>query len=242
MINNDFISVNLLLSDILVQCNDEQLRRGLTKGFYTSMIQSALEELAFTTFFEKITVDLPLDKTNLQLEMPENLFNIRELYLWNGNCCTPQSSVPVHWKRLFNNMPGGTSYTSKIHENTTDDPMYGTFYNGFPSTVRFANIQNGIIMFSSSCAGYDNVRIVGNGTAGAIGDEPVIPRFFRQAIIDFCCEKFYRIIMAREKGFVSMWQIYDNRLKDSWFEAERRVKNLNTWQRDELHEHLSKKW
>jgi len=273
---NDFVSINILLADILRFCNDEDLRSGYTKGFYISSIQSALEALAYDTFFLQLVIDVPMDNHKLQVEIPNNIFNIRELYLWSGECCGPTNSVAVHYKRLFNNMnSGGIGYSSRIkgggttsdpiypvHYNTDpihtidnnhpSDPLYPRHYNGFGgSSLRWANIQNGILMFSSGCGGYQNVRIVANGTAGAIGDAPIIPRYFREAIIDYVCEQYFRVQMAKDpRIFAPMQQMYELRLNGkrgngtdgSWCTAENRVKTMDSWERDELIEYMSKKW
>lgn len=250
---NDFLSINILLSDVLRFCNDEDLRSGYTKGFYISSIQSALEALAYDTFFLQLVIDVPMN-CKLQVDMPNNIFNVRELYLWSGSCCSPQTSVPVHYKRLFNNMnAGGTSYTAKIKDTGTPlDPINPVFYNTYGiASLRFANIQNGILMFSSTCSGFDNVRIIANGTAGAIGDAPIIPRFFREAVIDYVCEQYFRVQMAKDPRVYSpMQQVYEMRLKGkrgngtdgSWCTAENRIKTMDTWERDELIEYMSKKW
>ncbi len=83
---NDFVSVDHLLADILSTVDDEKLRRGLTKGWYVSRIQKALQELAFDTFFSEVTLDLTLNRDTLSMEMPEGIFNIREIYLYNDKC------------------------------------------------------------------------------------------------------------------------------------------------------------
>lgn len=249
----DFLSINILLSDILMNCQDEDLRSGFTKGYYISSIQSALEALAYDTFFQQEVIDVKMDQKKLQAEIPNNIFNIRELYLWNGDCCSPTNSVPVHYKRLFNNMnSGGAGYTAKIKDSgqTSTDAINPMFFNSFPTSVRWANIQNGILMFSSNCQGYGNIRMIANTTAGAIGDAPVIPRFFRDAIIDYVCERYFRIQMGKDRGAVAQWKVYDERLNGrmrngadgSWARAENRIKTMDTWERDDLIEYMYKKW
>lgn len=250
---NNFVSSNEILSDVLMITNDEELRQGLTRGYYKSQVQQALEELAFETFFDEITDDIKLDSefdTRLNFEMPKNAFNIRQIYLFNSDCCSPESSVIVHWKRQFNNNPGGTNYTGKRVDNNRAqrDPIYPTDTSDvtFPSSnLYWANIQNGLIMFSSNCSGFTNLRLIYNGTAGAIGDEPIIPRFLRQAVVDYATEKALRILKTKEpRKYRNAWLDVNAQLNDprngSWIKAERRVKSLDTWQRDSIKEWIGK--
>ncbi len=249
----DFVSMNQILSDVLMMTDDENLRKGITKGYYVSQMQQAIEELAFDTFFDEVTDDIKFDSefsTRLNLEMPNNVFNIREMYLFNGACCTPESSVIVHWKRQFNNSQGGTAFTAKrvTGNRSQRDPIYPTDNTNpeFPSSnLYYANVQNGLIMFSSNCQGFTHLRLVYNGTGGAIGDEPIIPRFLRQAVIDFTVEKAYSVLKAKDsRKYRILWGDVAAKLNDprngTWVNAERRIKSLDTWARDEMKEWLGR--
>lgn len=253
MNSNDFITINDILSDVLMITDDEDLRNGLTLGYYQSQIQQALEELSYDTFFDVITDDIKFDNgfaTRLTIDMPKNAFNIREIYLFNGDCCTPETSVIVHWKRLFNNKPRGTSYTAARVDSRRDqrDPFFpvDTTDISFPSSnLHWANIQNGLIMFSSGASGFANVRLVYNGTAGAIGDELAIPRFLRQAVIDFSSERALRVLKTKDsRKYRILWGDVAARLNDprngTWINAERRIKSLDTWQRNGVREWIGK--
>lgn len=253
MNSGDFITINDILSDVLMITDDEGLRNGLTLGYYKSQIQQALEELSYDTFFDVITDDIKLDKkfnTRLTVDMPDNAFNIREMYLFNGDCCTPKTSVIVHWKRLFNNKPRGTSYTAARVESGREqrDPFFpvDTTDISFPSTnLHWANIQNGLIMFSSNCSSFQNLRLVYNGTGGSIGDELSIPRFLRQAVVDFASERAFRVLKAKDpRKYRILWGDVSARLNDprngSWVKAERRIKSLDTWQRNGIREWIGK--
>jgi len=251
METGDKISINLLLADILVFVGDESTRNyGFNRGYYVSGIQQAVEELAYDTFFDIQTVDIPLhkeNKDNLAVEMPPNCFNVREMYLFDDECCGPSSSVIVHWKRLYNNRGKGAGHTAKRIETgrrQLRDAIFGT--DGDVNTtsltsLHYANIQNGLIMLSSNATGFSHLRIVFNGTAGAIGDEPIIPRFLRQAIVDFVTERTFRALMGKEpRKFSALWANHQARLTDprngSWIKAERRIKALSTWKRDGIRE------
>ena len=68
--------------------------------------------------------------------MPKGIFNIREIYLYNDECCSPTVSQVVHWKRQFNNKGGGDGYTAKIKDS---DYFIGLrmVRRLVPSTARF---------------------------------------------------------------------------------------------------------
>ena len=248
MNSNDFLTVNQILSDVLVNVDDEDFKKGFTKGFYVSKIQQCLEELAFDTFYQEITKDLPFPTTQLTMQLPTNCFNIREIYLFNGDCCTPQTSVIVHWKRLYNNSQGGPAYTAKQKENMRRDPYYkpwGWANNAIDkATTYFANIQNGLLMFSSNSSHYNHVRLVYNGMGGDVGDSPVIPRFMRQAVIDWVSEKFWRALKAKNPRVRPIWMDYYNILNDpkigSWKRAQDRMKQMDTWEKDSMAQYLGR--
>jgi len=251
---NDFVSVDHLLADILSTVDDEKLRRGFSKGWYVSRIQKALQELAFETFFDEVTLDLEFNKETLSLEMPEGIFNIREIYMYNAECCGANTSQVVWWKRTFNNKGGGDGYTAKIKDSGgTDysDPFLPTasnyassnFYSG---TKFYANVMNGTLMFSTDCRAYSHVRIIANGIGGEIGDLPLVPRFFEAAVVDFVLVKFYRAMKAREpRKYRGLWadSVNDstgtNGNGGSMRKARIRVANMNTFEKESLNEYLS---
>ena len=248
MNTNDFVSQNTLLADILVLCADEATRVR-TKGWYVSQIQKALEELAIDTFFNERTIDLPFDKTMLQMSLPENVFNLRELYLWNGTCCSPETSQIVHFKRHHNNKPGvgGTGHTARRKESQPSDPFYSPFTTGngtYEPGLYYANMQDGVLMFSSNCAQYDMVRMVVNSYGGNIGDAPIIPRFLREAAIDYVVEKFMRAMYSKDPSYRVRYLDASNALNKpydgSWAKAQYRVKSMDTWERDSMKEYFGR--
>lgn len=251
----DFTSVNHILAEVTVTVNDEKFRNGLTKGWYVSRIQDALQELAFDTFFQKVTLDLDLPLDTLQLDFPENIFNIRELYVYNGDdCCSPTASQVVHWKRQFNNKNGqGNFYTARIKDRAFgngNDPFLPN--NGFESSgywygsKYYANVAEGKIMFSSDCRGFTKVRIVANGAGCPIGDLPVVPKFFERAVNDYVEEKFFNTMKNRDRSFAPRWSEAYNKLNDlrigSWKKAQMRVSSMDSFEKESLEEYLSSMW
>lgn len=231
------------LSETLQLVGDTDLRKGLTRGFYKTCVQRAVEKLAIDTYFEVLTEDYPLDQDCLHAELPKSCFNIRELYLWKGDCCTPDSSVNVYFKRLFNNKPGGTAYTSLRKDGNSSsggDPVMEPYVRGIytgQDSLYYANIQNGLIMFSSSAKGFNNYRIVYNGMGGNIDEAPIIPRILSEAIVDLSAERALRALKAREpRIYRTLWAdtrlaLYDNATGTYW-QAQKRVLAMDSWMRD----------
>ena len=265
----DKVSVNLLLADILSFVNDESMREhGFNKGYYISGVQKAVEELGYDTFFDVQTTDLLLkeeNKKNLAVMMPTNCFNIREMYLFkctckdgetqedaSHGCCSPASSVIVHWKRLYNNAGKGDGYTAKRVDRGRD--QRDAFFNVDgdvstlsvpPTNLHYGNVQNGMIMLSINARAFTHLRLVYNGSGGNIGDEPVIPRFLRTAVVDYVTERTLRTLAARDPGrWRLLWSDTFARLTDdrngSWIKAERRIKMLDTWKRDSTREYTGR--
>jgi hypothetical protein len=248
---HSYVSVNEILSDVLELVGDRGMEI-LSKGFYTSQIQQALEGLSFDTFFDVRRESFPFPVNDLQLEMPLGAFNLKEIYLFHGTQCDITRSQKVWWKRDY--YTEGTGYFANNKGDNWGDPFYpSNSYRTRPAAdvvnsvdlVRpyssvnnhyFYNIQNGIIMFSSACRGFEKVHIVYNGTGCDIGDEPIVPMFLREAVKDYVCEVALRARMIMDPKVQAIWAIYDRNLNrdekygigvGSWQRAEYRVKKMN---------------
>lgn len=252
MTSNDFVSANHIISEVVKTVNDEKFRKGFSKGWYMSQIQDALQELAFDTFYQELTLDYEIP-SNLRLEIPKNVFNIREIYVYNGDgCCSPNNHQIVHWKNLFNNK-GKDGYTARVSDSsetgTNSSPFVSNYYD-WETDVHgkkrkyYANIQNGTLMFSSTCGSYSKVRLICNGMGVEVGDIPIIPRFFEQAIKDWVKEKFYESMKARDpRTYRGLWaDARDERTNlrtGSWKEARKRIASMDSWMKEDLNEYIS---
>jgi hypothetical protein len=250
---NDFVSTNHIISEVVKIVDDEKFRKGFSKGWYTSQIQDALQGLSFDTFWQDLTLDYELPE-NLVLAMPDNMFNIREIYVYHGDgCCSPMNSEIVHWKRLFDNK-GKEGYTARVKDRssgsgTNSSPFVPDYFdwnhNGYERTVRYyANAKNGKIMFSSSCKNFTKVRIIGNGMGVPVGDIPSIPRFFEEAVKDWVIEKFYRAMQGRDPRtyralYLEAKDKRENLRTGTWKEARIRISSMDTWMKEDLNEYIS---
>jgi len=249
MNTSDFISPNDILADVLVEVQDEELKMGFSKGWYNAQIQRAVEELAYDTFFDKKTLDVDFPRESLMMKMPKNAFNIKEMYLFNGEC-KPGDSVKVYWKRQFNNKNGGKYTASRTDDNGSSalDPFYSSKSSGggtYNTNLFYYNIQNGMIMFSSNGKSYSKVRIIYNGTGGAIDETPYILRYLRQAVIDYVTLQQFKAMKTRDRNMYRT--MYTDKYSElysipngTWYKAERRVKTLDTLERETLKQYVGR--
>lgn len=242
---NDFVSVDHLLADVTATVNDTEFKTGFSKGWYISRIQDAIQELSFDTYWLKVQEDYKTP-TNCQMDMPANVFNIREIYLYTGELCKPSASRVVYWKRQFNNNFKGTGYTAKVTDNNSGDifqPNYSS--NHRPGSSKYYyNVINGLIMLSDSCKSYPYIRIIYNGMGVPNGDTPIIPRFFERAVVDFVEEKFYNAMKSRDiRKYRPLWTDSFQKLNDprsgSWSKAKKRIKSMDSKEKESMEEYIS---
>lgn len=256
---HNMISPEEILSDVLMQVDDESFKDS-SRGYYMSLIQQALQELAFDTFFDERTEMFKVPE-NLNLDMPKGSFNIRQLYLYSGLECNIENSQNVYWKRNYYTKGGGFLARDKGYNN--NDPFYEsrTFgrkdnpslrrvkNNGSISEAFYYNVQNGIIMLSASCLRFENIAIVFNGTGVDIGEVPFIPQLFREAVKMWVLDSALKLKMAKAVGadfnkWQTLWVMNDRLLRKpytgAWEEAQLRAKSIDAKQREDLKEYLGR--
>ena len=252
MTSHDFVSVDHLLAEITATVNDVEFRNGFSKGWYTSRIQDAMQELSIDTFWQKITQDFEMP-TSCRIQMPENTFNLRELYLYNGTLCNPQRTQVVYWKRLFDNSYDGTGYTAKVKDdgsNAADlfqpnQRLMQHNLQGFYGPKYYYNISSdGVVMFSTECKEFPYVRMRFNGMGVPNGELPIIPRFFERAVVDYVEEKFYNAMKSRDpRMYRPLWVDATTKLNDltsgSWNKARKRIKAMDTLEKESMEEYIS---
>lgn len=272
MNSNTFYKPDLLISTIVQNVADEDMR-DRSRGFYLTQIAQCLEELSFDTLFNELTTECDFPDETLNLPMPPGAFNMKNIYLFNGDTCNIGNSQIVYWKRNYYTKGEGYLARSKnsnrdtfyqpngnildfhtsnaINDNSANNPRNQARGSSVENTYYF-NIQNGMIMFSSACRGYAMVALHYNGVPTDIGDEPVIPNFLRQVVIDYVSEAALRTKMAKEpQRWQFLWSTYDKRLnkdgtygpyKGSWHEALMRVTLMDEAERNSLKEYLTRKF
>lgn len=260
----NMVSPDEILADVLRFANDESFKDA-SKGYYLSLIQQALQELAFDTFFDERTefFDVP---ENLQLPMPLGAFNLRNMYLYNGTECDFSTAQNIYWKRDY--FTKGNGFLARDKGNNNNDPFFENRrrqdsggdanpglrrtggLNGAIGNVFYYNIQNGMIMFSSNSRSFEKVAIVFNGTGGDIGEAPFVPQFLREAVKGWVLDSIYKIKMAMSQGgpdfnkWQTLWSLNNSELRrpytGAWETAELRVKSMDSKARKDMKEYLSR--
>jgi hypothetical protein len=251
MNQNDFVTIEHLLSEITTAVDDMGYKKGLSQGRYKSWIQDAIQELAFDTFIFKRVYDFEMPK-NFQHDMPKDIFNIREIYAYDGTLCNPTKSQVIHYKRLFNNMSSGDGYTARIKDdgsNANDmflpnQSRYRTTTGNYQGKKYYWNQHNGVLMLSKECADFKFVRIIANTMGGEIGEIPAIPRFFERAVVDYVIVRFYFAMRSRDPRMYSpLYRSSKDELDDpvngSWNKARKRVKSMDSAEKESWEEYTS---
>lgn len=252
---HSYVSTNEILADVLKIVDDSSFKIS-SEGWYKSQIQQALEELSFDTFFDERneSFDTPSD---LRLDMPKGAFNLRGIYLFSGTECNIAKSVNVYHKKNFINSKSGNGYVAKDKWENGRDPFYQSrsagesdSLNNNPSNVFFFSIQNGTIMLSESCRNFPKVMIVFNGIMTDIGEAPIVPQLFRQAVKHYVAVPALKEKMKDTIGTASYnhWAMMhadykaqkDHTYEGSWVKAERRAKGLNNKIRQDIKENLTR--
>lgn len=234
----------------------------LPKGFYLTVIQDALKELNMDSFFEELREDIKMPVGTLTIDLPKGCFNVKNIYVFTGDECTIQNSKKIWWKRNY--YTKGQGYIANDKGNNGNDPYYGNHNaasrndkdliridaaQGVNSALYY-NIQMGKIMLSSSCRNAGQmIHVHYNGIGGDISEAPIIPVYFKQAIIDYVVEYICLYRMGNEVSDVRRWtallNVYSMRLdkngfNGSWHTAIQRVRDMNSSQREELKEYCSR--
>lgn len=256
MNSNTFCTPDHILADVLKAVDDERFEIN-TKGWYISQIQQALEEMAFQSFFDEQEASFTIPE-NRNILIPSGLFNINQIYGFNGDTCDITRSQKIWHKRNFNTK--GNGYFARNKGNNGSDPFYDrvtgnmsraaqTSRQSFQVGVEnhyFYNVQNGIIMLSAKCADFQNIYILFNGTGCDIGDIPIIPNFLRQYVKDYTTEIALRMRLAKDRSgsWSQLWKITESKLNQQYdgsaAKAKRFIAAMDNNEREDLSEYLSK--
>lgn len=196
--------------------------------------------------------------------MPKGAFNLQQVYLFNGDECNIQSSVNVYTKRNFINSKSGNGYVARDKYYNDGDRFHtkravrdtSSAVNGLsgdlrgPDNLYYCGLQSGVIMFSPNCRNYQKAMLVYTGIMADIGETPVVPQFFRQAVKDFVLVPALETKMTETVGtnayghWAGLKRSYeakkDQPYTGSWFTAEKRAKNLNSKERQDYKEYFTR--
>lgn len=263
---HDYLTIDEILNDATRMVNDERFEEA-SRGYYVSLVQQCLEELAFETFFDIKELDEPVPRETLRFELPAGCFNPKEIYVYTGDKCHGlgrtqrvyhKENYSTHGKGYFalnkGLNPGDPfmpdNFRNRGSGNENDTNLATVRQHGGPNNTFFYNIQDGILMLSLACRAFPMLHMKYNGTGCPIGEVPFIPSFFRQVTKDFICEHALRNRLSKDpKRWMSLWEIYDRNLningdhgdyKGSWYTAKKRVKRMNKADRDSFMEYMGR--
>lgn len=243
---NDLISPKEILADVLPIVDDEEMKM-FRPGWYMRQVHQGLKKLNFEAPYIEQKIDLSLPE-NLILDVPSNVFNIIDIYLWSGEDCVIQESHRVYHKSNFHSNGHEQGYTARNKTGQSDSFIspFGYDYNAY-----FYNIVHGNIYFSDACSSFDNVRIVYNGMPKSIeqSDSKYIPEFCREALISYVVERAFFALKARNPAaYRILWadakaDLYspNGQLEPSkWDLAIGLIKKLDKKYMDDLSEYLGR--
>lgn len=234
MDSSSFITANYALSKILIRTNDQELRKGITKGWYIGAIQEALAELAFDTFYNIEVCDIYNWNENgeYKVSLPKGCFSVKELYLFNGSKGGEiEAYQPIDFKVRYDNRGhashGFDGEIQSAGRNSGIDVMRPSI--PISSGLLYGNIESGMVMLSESCDEWDNLRIKYYGVQFDVGETPCIPIYLEAAVEDYVVFNFFEAKMAEDPRFYS--GLYDRaKIKlygdGSWGQS---VKSRGTW-------------
>jgi len=238
----DLVTLDEVVSLIASKMGDRSFKI-MSKGYYKTIVQDALTELAFESFFDKRSEIIPFPSNNV-LELPSGVFNVKEVYLFNGSECNIQTAQRAYFKKDM--IVKGAGYFAK---NTGNPNMNDPFYKEKSRQVGsfpICSMQNGMLMFAYSY-GYENILLVYNGTGGDLFKVPMIPEYLKQAVILWATAQISETYMANDKENMQLYRLINassqRKLEDlsgPWEEAKRRVKRANDKERNDLKEYMSR--
>lgn len=239
----DLLTPDQILADVARTLGDEEYLE-FTKGRLKSLMQQALSELSFDTMLLKLHKDYDMPTKTLRISLPPGSFNIREVYIYDGDFGQVNSPKNVHYKRRYKTTGYDKNYTAKNIPDAGDPFVRGQWGN--QTNMYWCNEDEvGYLTLSPACASYSKVRVVYNGTLTKIGNTPFVPEILRQAVKGWIIEQCMEQRAIRDpRMYRGMWQdIYTKLYKPysgTWDVAKDRVKSLDTKFTDDMYEYLSK--
>jgi len=241
--HENLLSPQEILADALVAVNDEQMKL-FRLGWYMRQVRTATERLNFQAPFNETFFDIPLTD-NLIIPMPKGAWDIKNLFLWNGENCVIERSVRVQKKVNTHTLGKGMGYTAN-KKTGQNDYFYATGVND--ASVYWYSEHNGAIYLSDACASFQNIRIICNGMPTDISDIKFIPPFCREAVVGYVVERAFFSLKSRDLQYRALWMdakqdLYSepSRFEQSkWDFAISKLKQIDKKYMNDLADYLSK--
>lgn len=231
MVNeNSFISINEVLSDVLVALNDEDTRK-LTPGFYRAQVRNAVDELGFDTVFQEYKIDVPIPSNHI-VSFPSNAYRIKNAHIYSGSPDNIGYVQNLYWKKNARTEGFEKGYTANNHPSNSSDNYFTSPTWGDTNIAYFFSFVNGNIYLSDPCASYDYVRIIYDGIPSGVLDEvKMVPPEARKAIVLWVIEKCASFLKIKDPAYRAVQldaaaQLDEYGMNGSWHEAKMRIKYL----------------
>jgi hypothetical protein len=256
---HDYYTPDQILFEVLNNIGDVESKK-LHLGWYHSQLQHCLEELSFDTLFFERRDDVPVP-ANFQHQLAQGTFNVKEVYGYNGNLCDDGQMTKIWHKKNF--VTKGGRVIAKNRQDGSHDPFYQSHrqyerspytlelgLNGRPlsATAHYYNVENGVLMLSSSTAQFESLHIRSSGISANLGDTPFIPQVFRTTCVDYVTEAASRALIAQgvePKLYQYLQQLYSNRMdKDgfngSWHKAASMIAKMSSGEKNDYKEYIAR--
>jgi len=187
-LSNDFINLDECLAELTGYTGDRAFKNGLSKGWYIARLKDALIDIKYDTLMTKIPFDLKMPENRI-LVVPVGFFNVDQVYVFNGESCTPEGGVPVIWKRNYNSI-GDTSMVANQHVSThyPDSGISAT-----STLLYWEQVDIDTMNFSPACGDYTGVRLIGSYNGVKCDENLRVPRFLKSYLVAKAELAFMRI-------------------------------------------------
>lgn len=158
-----------------------------------------------------------------------------------------QRSDPFFTPHDYDGYRDTTDGVSDRSQVPNGDPRY---IGDYARTYWF-NVENGEIMLSPNCRRFQSIAVVYNGVQTNIGEVPCVPNYLRETVTDWVTEAVTRVKKVRDKPNSNFWRQENidavtrlgykpESFRGSFAKAERRIKRMNSKDREDLKEYLAK--
>ena len=227
---NNYLALNEILADVLVQINDESSNL-LTPGYVRAQVKNGLDALGFDVPFLEVTDDY-LIPTDLKLDMPKGVYNLNYIHVYTG---TPDNVLYVenaYWRKGAKTRGKDTGVTANMNQFNTSDPFCRASLDY--SAKYYFSIQNGIIILSNDCSSFNYARLTFNGIpSGSLDAVKMVPPEAREALVLYAVEKCAASLKLRDNRYRAVQvdaasQLDRYGLNGSWHEAKMRLTRLDS--------------
>lgn len=177
-----------------------------TPGWYVARVQGALRELSFDGVFFHQEKDI--DLKDLTFEVPENCWDIEELYVYNtDNECNITEIHEVYWKDHFKPNKRGNGYTAyttnRVIRQGSDILNPNPIIN--ESGIYYFNESDGYIFLSSTCSNFSKAKVIYKGVFTPLGETPLVPEQLVEGVVSYVTEKGLKVLKARDLKYRALW-------------------------------------